>query len=408
MLSQRLPFTSKVTATVCGVLAGVVLVMLVAWVLGDPTTNLATDWLAFDNAADRLIAGEEIYRPIDIDEEPFPYLYPPFALALTLPLAAFGFLGSWAISAAFTMSTFLAGLWLAQRALNPDRDRVASLVIAVSTGTFMATVLIAQYSGVYVLAFGLVLWLWVNDRPGLAGLALAIMLMKPNIGIAVPVVLVWSRSWRALVGFLVGALMSFVVSLPFGLSRWGEFFASVQDQLAIQQDGLVPVDKMVTFVGGLQATFGLESTSPVTVGFWLVTSLIVGVATISLWSPKHLEGNIPRALGSLAIFVVVANPRLYFYDASLVVFGVFVLWHERHRLGLLVTRWLPCLAVGLWVASWGTLFSGLNAVVAPLGAGVVVLVALEAARGKGSLSEAPGIDFVEDGGEDGRHEARAA
>ena len=82
---------------------GVLVLMLAVWVLDDPSTNLETDWTAFDRAADRFFAGETVYRPFSFEEEPLPYLYPPFVLWLSFPLALFGFLGSYAVAAVSTL-----------------------------------------------------------------------------------------------------------------------------------------------------------------------------------------------------------------------------------------------------------------------------------------------------------------
>lgn len=398
----------KFTATLCGVIAGAIVFLLVGWVLQNPFENLQTDWLAFDNAADRLLAGEDLYRPIDVENEPFPYLYPPFALALVLPLSFFGFIGSWVISALLTATSFVGGLLLALKAMDRKADRLSTMVVALSTGTFMATVLIAQYSGIYVLAFGLALWLWVNDRRTLAGMALAILLMKPNIGLAVPFVLLWSRSWRVLGGFVLGAVGAGAVSLLFGVSQWTGFFSAVQDQAQLQQGGAAPVDKMVTFVGGVQSLMGLEAGSPATIAVWFCSALVVGVATLRLWTPERLRHDLSVAIGSFAVFVVVANPRLYFYDASVIVFGVLVLWHQRHRLGDRTQRLLPLFGIALWITSWGTLIDGLNALVAPLGALLVVVVAADIDSKRlgvvadGGAPNAEAVDFA------GQTEAQAA
>ena len=89
--------------------SAVLILMLVQWVAQDPIERLSTDWTAFDNAADRLANGETIYRPVDVETEPLPYLYPPFALWLVLPLGWVSFAGSFAISAAMTAITVVLG-----------------------------------------------------------------------------------------------------------------------------------------------------------------------------------------------------------------------------------------------------------------------------------------------------------
>ena len=65
---------------------GLIVYLLAVWVLEDPIGNLDTDWRAFVNTGNRLREGSELYRPIDIETEPLPWLYPPFALWLALSL----------------------------------------------------------------------------------------------------------------------------------------------------------------------------------------------------------------------------------------------------------------------------------------------------------------------------------
>ena len=115
--------------------AGVLAFMLAAWVMSDPVENLSTDWTAFDNAADRVFAGDDVYRPYDAEAEPLPYLYPPFALWLSLPMALFGFAGSFLYSALLTGTCFVVGLRWFTRARVGNLDSAAeSTGVAASPG----------------------------------------------------------------------------------------------------------------------------------------------------------------------------------------------------------------------------------------------------------------------------------
>ncbi len=146
----------------------VLAILLTAWVRTDPRVNLETDWTSFDNAAERLLAGERVYVPLS-EDEPLPYLYPPFVLMLALPLGLFGFYGSWALSAGMTFISFFVGIALLAKSVPGDIDRSTGLIVATFSGTLLSAALIGQYSGIYVLAFGLAVWLWQNDRQLLAG-----------------------------------------------------------------------------------------------------------------------------------------------------------------------------------------------------------------------------------------------
>lgn len=374
------------------VLGGTLIVMVVWSVIQEGAVEgLRTDWTAFDNAASRLLAGEDIYRPWDGEVETLPYLYPPFALWLTLPLGLVGFTGSWLIAAGSALAAFLGGLALLRRVAHADLESVADetarkrriafttgIFGACTTGTAFNSILIGQYSGLYVLAVGAALFLFVADRPKLAGLALALLILKPNIAVAVVVVLLWSRSWKVLAGFAIGTVGALASTIPLGLGLWSGFAANLRQIADLQAMGIVPTNKMITFSSMVQEITGTQDTSPLAIGSWLVFSAVVGVATLIVWSPKQLAASPQRAFAVWAIFVIVANPRMFFYDGTLVIFGVLGLWSLPHGvLSHRSRRLLPVVAVGLWVASWGAAITPLNLFVAPLGATLIVVVAFE-------------------------------
>jgi hypothetical protein len=358
--------------------AGVLIFMLTAWILSDPVENLSTDWTAFDAAADRVFAGEDVYRPYDAETEPLPYLYPPFALWLALPLGLFGFAGSFFLSALFTACCLVFGLVWMSRAERAEVDRSTGLVVGLASGAAISSTLIGQYSGVYALAVGGAAHAYSNDRKSAAGAFLALLWLKPNLAIAVPVVLLWSRSWPVLRGFSIASTVIVLASLPFGLERWSGFFSNVEMMAQLQEDGVVPFRKMVTVLGSVQTVFPMESISPVVIGIWLISTAIMGVSVLELWRRSALDASPVRAFGALALFLVAANPRLYFYDSTLVVVGMLGVWlhaqssgSERYR------RLISGLAVATWFVLWGGIFVSLNALVGPIAGLTLVMVAVD-------------------------------
>lgn len=355
--------------------AGVLVIMLAAWILSDPVDNLSTDWTAFDSAADRVIAGDDVYRPYDAESEPLPYLYPPFALWLALPLAIFGFYGSFLLSALLTASCLVVGLVRMTRAQHADVDRSTGLVVGLASGAAISSTLIGQYSGVYALAVGGAAHAYSTDRKGAAGAFLALLWLKPNLAIAVPVVLVWSRSWQTLRGFSITTGAILVASLPFGFDRWSGFFSNVEMMAQLQEEGVVPFRKMVTVLGSVQTAFSVESTSPVVLGFWLISTAVMGVAVLEMWRRPALDTSPVRAFGALALFIVAANPRLYFYDSTLVVVGMLGIWlHAQASDSEPYRRWISSLAVTTWFGLWGGVFVSLNMFIGPV-AGITLVVA---------------------------------
>ena len=387
-------------------IAGVLVFMLAAWVMSDPVENLSTDWTAFDNAADRVFAGEEVYRPYDAEAEPLPYLYPPFALWLALPMALVGFAGSFIYSALLTGICLVVGLRLFTKArvgdpssapdtpvgiaVDASTDLRASkgaavdestgvvastgVIIGLASGAAISSTLIGQYSGIYALAVGGAAHAYSKDRQGLAGAVLALLWLKPNLAIAVPVVLLWSRSWRVLRTFALATAVLTLSSLPFGLDQWNGFASNVSMMAELQEDGIVPFRKMVTILGSVQTIFGLDPSSIGALAIWLISTAVLGVAVLELWTRRSLEESPVRAFAALSLFVVAANPRLYFYDSTLVVLGAVGLWMAANVNGnAFAKRMMPILASVTWFFFWGGLFVSLNRVVGPL-AGLMLVV----------------------------------
>ncbi len=359
--------------------AGVLLFMLIAWVLSDPVENLSTDWTAFDNTADRIFAGDDVYRPFDAELEPLPYLYPPYALWLTLPLGAVGFAGSFIFSALLSLICLVVGLVYMARSQPGALDRTTGIIVGLASGSAISSTLIGQYSGIYVLAVGGAAQSWSRDREDIAGAFLALLWLKPNLAVAVPVVLLWSRSWRALRGFAAATVVLLLASLPFGLEQWDGFISNATMMASLQEDGVVPFRKMVTILGSAQTLLPVESTDPALIVFWLGTTAILGVSVLSLWTPRALQESPTRALGAFALFIVAANPRLYFYDATLVVVGMLGIWlamTASTEVGRRSRGAVSILAIVAWVSLWGGVFVSLNVLVGPVSGLAIVFVAL--------------------------------
>ena len=349
------------------------------WAVQDGQAPPRTDWTAFDNAADRVFDGTEVYRVWDAETEEFPYLYPPFALWLAVPLRLGGLYLSWVIAGSITAIALGVGLSHATSLATGHINRMTALVVAATSGSFLMSVMLGQYGGMYLLSFGLAIWLWSNDRQFAAGIALAILCMKPNIAIAVPVVLLWSRSWRAAQGFVVGGLLTVVLSLPFGIGLWPDFVSNAVDMGQRQLDGQLFESRTISIAGGFEALTGagLDDTSAIVV--WLLTTAILGLATLVVWHPTQLAGNPDRAFGVLAVFVIAANTRMYFYDGAVAVAGVMILWLYSERVGnARLSRQIAWLAGLVWVLSWGSLVHSLNAFFGLAAGAVVVVVGLDA------------------------------
>lgn len=143
--------------------------------------------------------------------------YPPPALLLAVPLSTLP------LPAGFLLYTFatIGLLWWALRA---GRMRLAACGSVLFSPAVAENALAGQ-NGALLSACLLGGLLVVDRRPFIAGIMLGALILKPQLGLLVPVCLVASGNWRALAGLLVSA--SVLVGLSavlFGLGPWIGFF----------------------------------------------------------------------------------------------------------------------------------------------------------------------------------------
>lgn len=174
---------------------------------------------------------QEIYgRPVETGEDPGYFAYPMYTALLVWPLVYMDYAWASAIWMVLLAACLLASFFLL---LDLYRWRVKSWLLAilciwVLLFYYSARGLILGQVGVVVYFLELVtLWALVKKQDGLAGVALAISTIKPQMGfLIVPFFLLWAlryRRWRFVVYFsgtmLVLLGVSFVL-LPSWLSDW--------------------------------------------------------------------------------------------------------------------------------------------------------------------------------------------
>lgn len=286
--------------------------------------SIDRDWVAFDIAADRLVQDgpTTVYR--DSMREEWPFLYPPYVLPLVAPLAATGRTPSYLLCAAGGLVAVAMALRLLRR-VRPVDERRADAVRAgvLGSGVVLANVITGQFAPLYLLGLAVALWAWQQRRPGLAGCALGVLLIKPYLALPFVGYLVLRRERRALAAFAAVAAAATAIGLGFGTAPWLAYADSLRYMASKERIGLTPTSKQVTFASAGRMLLAGGGSTPWLQVAWL---LIAGVCALLVLralrrSAARSPGSTPtlRQLGLVALFTVVASPRLYFYDAVLVV-----------------------------------------------------------------------------------------
>ena len=285
----------------------------------DPTGKpLGTDFLAFWSAAKVALTGPAaaVYdaarlAPIqsaafggaDVGYAPFPY--PPTFLLLCLPFGLLPYLPALAAWVAATGYAYVRAVrgWLPEgRGHLVPALAFPAVVINLAHGqtAFLTTALFAGGA------------LLLRRRDFLAGLLLGALVIKPHLGVLIPVALIASRNWRAVAGAgLSFTALTFVSATVFGLDAWRALPAQLDAQRSIVEQGLLDPAKLQSVFGaarllgaGLGAAYGLQA---------LTGLLAAAVVAVVAWRRPEARGIGPVLIAA----TLMSGPYLLDYDLVL-------------------------------------------------------------------------------------------
>ncbi|MCB9761096.1 MAG: DUF2029 domain-containing protein [Alphaproteobacteria bacterium] len=313
---------------------------------GDFITFYAASELVLSGAPDavfdleRLHAVEQAVIGVPIDR--FAWHYPPTALLLVAPLAALPFVAALGIVTLVSLAIYVATL------RGVDKGPLLLGLALAFPGLFQN--LIHGQNGCLSLALlggGLLL---LERRPGVAGVLLGLLSMKPHLTPMVGLALLAGRQWRALGAMAATALgLAGVSAAALGPAPWQAFVDNLPFAQAVLYEGGVAWEKMPT----ASAAALLLGAPPVAAkAAQAVVTLGAAGAVAWLWArpcPHDL-----RAAG-LTLAVLLATPFAFEYDLAILAFPLALLgvagaragWQRGDVAALIAGYALPFLAPAL-------------------------------------------------------------
>jgi hypothetical protein len=297
------------------------------WLKDPQLSVLAVDCLPFWSASHLALQGHAvdaynfgILKPIEEaaagrDVGVLPWLYPPTFLLFVYPLALLPF----TIAAPIFLFGALALFVKVVTTIVPDR-RTALIAIAFPGS---ALVLTSGQNGLLtasLVGLGLVL---LRRRPILAGLCFALVAMKPQLCVLIPLALLASRSWRALGAMIAGVAMSLTLSvLAFGSETLVAFLHNMGLANSFIESGRALLFRVPTVFGALKL---LHAPTAIATAAQAVSALCAAAAVCYAWGR-------PSAYGLRAAVLVCASMLVspYLYDYDLTWYGVLIAWVVYH------------------------------------------------------------------------------
>ncbi len=278
--------------------------------------------LASQQRVERAVTGGRVLVTPGI-EGILPFLAPAWVAFVAVPFDLFGTDIGGRLWVLVGLAALLTAFFLTVRT---RREEVLPAFAAVPTALLMLN---AQLDGLVALGIGAGMALW--PRRYLAGLALTLTLMKPQLVLPLGAAVVVAREWKVLAGWASGGLVLLVATLALN-PRWPA------DWLAQTRATVAPVSREVDL-----PHFGVllpAAAAPIT-----VAALAVAAIAALVYLARRVRGQTMRpALALIVAGGVLAAPHALPTDLVLVSLAL-VIWAEATWV-----EWLA-LSVGALVAA---------------------------------------------------------
>jgi hypothetical protein len=254
--------------------------------------------LAYDFAAHRAVELQAVM----VGGMPFGYppafliLAAPFAL-LPYPTAAMAWvILTWAAYAVAVRFWAPRAFWLAM-AMPP---------VLINAVTGQAGFLIAA-----LFVGGIAL---LPKRPLLGGILLGLMVVKPQLGIVLPFVLLAGREWRAFAGAALSSVGFLLAGLiVFGPASYQAWLGNAGLYASVVADGLAGWHRMASVYASLR--FAGVGAAPA----WIAQGLIALAAVAAACWLWHRTADRGARAGALAAATALASPYMFGYDQLLMI-----------------------------------------------------------------------------------------
>lgn len=277
--------------------------------------------------------------------------YPPHFLLITWPLGWMPYPLAYAAFLIATGAWFLFAVRSVLQSFDEAAGKTAFALVAVLLLPFILLQVLAGQNGFFFGAAMLQALIWRQRRPVAAAFMIALLTMKPQLGLLIPFLLVAERRW-ALMGWAAGMTAGLVAlsGLIFGPEAWRGFFSETlpyQQFVASSWVGLF-LYMMPTWFAALRAS-GIPYESALLVHGALVLPMIA-LCLAGIWLAKDEVSRMRLLLAG----TFVLTPYAFNYDlgALLAVAAIWCLYDpDRDWPGVLLGAGV--LALPLWTPLTG-------------------------------------------------------
>lgn len=256
-----------------------------------------------------------------------PLLYPPQALFVMWPVGWLGYgQGLLAWSLLPLLGYFALVVLMVRRTVRDAGGDVPATLYICIIGLllpFLCANLFAGQTATLIAALFMGACYFWGRRPVLAGICLAFMTIKPQLGVLIPFALIASREWRIVASACVTALLMVALStLWLGASVWAEYFQMTQLFMERLKAGIVELDKLALgpYVALRGWAFALQAPHLAAV-VQAVISIAAAIIIVRVFVHTDASRQSLR-FGMLACAALLATPYTMCYDSPLLAVAI--------------------------------------------------------------------------------------
>jgi hypothetical protein len=266
-----------------------------------------------DQLYDDQVLAHEIRAVVGHDTSVYlQYFYGPQVALPFIPLASLPFLTQAAIWVALSLLMYFGCIYLIWKrcaGLRPYRALVA--LSALAYPPLFHFFVRGQLSALLLVCFTAAYLAFLSRRDFLAGLALGFLAFKPQFLVAIPLILLLAKAWKAFAGVLISAAAQLTLtSIYFGRAAMQAYFARLLHSAS--HPGSTELIFSPIQMHSLHSFW--EILIPWRPGVWalyLLTSFaVIGIAA-SIW---RFSTHLALRFSALLLAAVLVNPHLYIYD----------------------------------------------------------------------------------------------
>jgi alpha-1,2-mannosyltransferase len=237
-------------------------------------------------------------------------LYPPQVSIFFAPMARYSYSRMLVVWLAVSVLLYGLCVYLVWRTCPSLRqEKVASFLLATAFPGFFHLILWGQSSAIALVCFTLAYLALRKEKEFLAGLALGVLMFKPQLAVAAGVVFLATRRWKIIVGAILSAAAQGLIAWAYyglgPLRDWIRTVLGVFDSLSVLEPKLYQTHSLRTF-------WDLLLIPPhISLALYVVSASLVLAGVVMVWRSQL---PLPVRYSALLLVTVLVSPHLIVYD----------------------------------------------------------------------------------------------